>query len=74
MSMSPNRKTWGAAALLTVIGIGCQAAPMPSKRVDAARQTGARAAAEHWLSIKREGVSRYGAGMEGQGAQGQATH
>lgn len=44
--MSLNRKTWGAAALLTVIGIGCQSAPMPSERVDAARQTGARAAAE----------------------------
>ncbi|MCH2101549.1 MAG: gamma-glutamyltransferase [Planctomycetes bacterium] len=33
-------------ALLTVVTIACQAAPAPSERVDASRETGARAVAE----------------------------
>ena len=44
--MSVKHKTWGAAALLIFIGFGCQAPPKPSQRVDAARETGARAIAE----------------------------
>lgn len=46
MRIAKSTTLWAVAAVLTVFGAACQVTPAPSERVDAARQTGARAVAD----------------------------